>query len=230
MLGDEVMLNLEKIQYVVLDLDNTLIQHDNSIETEHLCGELGIPLDKELENQIKKFWLAHGEFTDNVQMTKEKYYGMIQDNIPRLGELNINGEAILDAMFARPPLALYDGATELLQAVKKRGKKIIALSDWFKEDQIKNLKFLDIYNFFDDVYGWDNSYAKPSKLALEKVIKGLEKESFIMIGDGLKTDVQCANNVGIASIWINEHKQSPGNIIPSITVSSVKEVAELFKN
>ena len=55
-------------------------------------------------------------------------------------------------------------------------------------------------------------------------------EEVMMIGDNLMTDILGANRTGIKNIWINHHKQTADNVIPTYQVDRLKEIIPIIES
>lgn len=223
------MINFSGVQTIIFDLDNTLFMHDFDLEIQQDAKYLNIKDMESFKKDFGKFWDKLTQYAKNTKMTEELFCKLLEENISAIQKENIASKKVLNAIYKRKPIATYNSTFELLNYFKGKGYKIVALSDWFREDQISNLSHLDIADYFDEVYGWDNSFPKPHKKALKKIIGSDEKSKYIMIGDNLHADIECANRVGIQSIWINLKKVKQDKIKPTLEVSSLSEILEIIK-
>ncbi|MCR5260965.1 MAG: HAD-IIIA family hydrolase [Candidatus Gastranaerophilales bacterium] len=92
----------------------------------------------------------------------------------------------------------YDGITELLQILKKKGFKIGILSNKF-DRAVKKLCEDYFFGLYDTAVGESPDVAKkPSADGVNKIIKelGADKSKTVLIGDS-ETDVETAKNAGI---------------------------------
>lgn len=106
---------------------------------------------------------------------------------------------------------LFDGAAELLSKLRRRGKKIYLLSNAQRLFTEPEMRSLDIYERFDDVFlSSDIGYQKPSKKFYMALLQrhGLTPDTCVMIGNDWEADAWGAHNVGMASMYIRT-AQSP---------------------
>lgn len=224
------MVDFSKVDTIILDLDNTLFVHDLEAEIQADINYLNIKNTEQFKKEMKIFWPKVSKVLKGKKITKERFCNAIENLMPILKKENISSDKMLEAICRKTPLDTFNSTVELLKVFKEKWYSIVALTDWFRNDQIKNLVHLNIDEYFDEVYGWDNSFSKPHKMALEKIIKENEKTKYIMIGDNLHADIQCANRVGIQSIWINLYGVKPSSRIkPTLQVSSLTELLEKIK-
>ena len=102
-------------------------------------------------------------------------------------------------------LKLYDGVIDLLESLKKSGKKIYLLSNAQQIFTEYEMKLLKIYTYFDGiVFSSDEGCCKPDSKFYQVVLdryKLNEKES-IMIGNDPITDIKGSYDVGLDSLYI----------------------------
>lgn len=103
-------------------------------------------------------------------------------------------------------IKLYDGVIELMELLKAKNKKIYLLSNAqqiFTEDE---MKYVDIYKYFDGViFSSDQQCKKPSKQFFNSILDkfDLRPDESIMIGNDWKTDIEGAVGAGIDSLYIH---------------------------
>lgn len=222
------MKSFEKVKIVIFDLDNTLFKHDINQETNYYREYFNILEGELFKNEMQDFWSNLCERCKDIKMSEKVFCNMLEEKLTILNKENISSDSFLEAMYARNPIGLIEHSIDILMYLKEKGYIILALSDWFRKDQIKNLKILGIYDFFDEVYGWDNTLPKPNEKALSRIIGNDDKEKYVIIGDNLYTDIKCANNVGISSIWLNSNGKLKDKIVPTIEVKNLKEIRNII--
>ena len=95
--------------------------------------------------------------------------------------------------------------------------ELVVLSNWFRENQEKRLKALDMNKYFVDSYYTDEVLNKPNKEAFIKACGPYKVDECIMIGDNYKIDIEGAINAGLRAILIDpndkyEYKDKIKNI------------------
>jgi putative hydrolase of the HAD superfamily len=111
-------------------------------------------------------------------------------------------------------IRLYDGVIELLEELKKVGKRIFLLSNAqriFSEPEMKTLK---IYDYFDGIlFSSDHGCKKPSPLFYQAVLEQyyLDKKKSIMIGNDPIADIKGAYDLGLSSLYINSNLSPKNN-------------------
>lgn len=106
---------------------------------------------------------------------------------------------------------LFDGAEELLRELRRRGKKVYLLSNAQRLFTEPELRFLGIYELFDDVFiSSDIGFMKPSKQFYTALLQkySLDSKTSVMIGNDWQADAWGAHRNGLASMYIHT-PQSP---------------------
>ena len=116
---------------------------------------------------------------------------------------------------SRDRLLKYDGVDEVLQTLKKRGKKIFLLSNAQRAFTVKELSDCSLTDYFDDIFiSSDCMVKKPDPLFMEKLLKkqSLDKSKCVMIGNDILSDAGVASGSGIRSIFLNTYSLSDRQI------------------
>ena len=125
---------------------------------------------------------------------------------------------------------VVEGAHELMDYLKSKGYKMHMTSNGFHEVQYKKLAACGLKDYFDTIIlSEDAGVNKPSPQYFDYAFKvsGAHKETTLMIGDNLQTDIMGANNVGIDTILFNRWNVEPSPI-PTHTVMTLKEIMEIL--
>lgn len=125
---------------------------------------------------------------------------------------------------------LIDGALDLLEYIKKRGCKIIMLSNGFTELQYKKMSKVGFDKYFDyvilsDVIGKN----KPDPIIFKEAlaISNSIIEDSVMVGDSYLADIQGAMNIGMDQIWYNPQKLE-AEIQPTYMVCRLPDIKSLL--
>lgn len=108
-------------------------------------------------------------------------------------------------------VCLYDGAKELLEELRRQGKRVFLLSNAQRLFTEPELRSLGIYSLFDDVLiSSDVGFMKPSPLFYGALLKkhGLDPHRTVMVGNDWQADAWGAYNNGLSSMYIHT-AQSP---------------------
>lgn len=113
-------------------------------------------------------------------------------------------------------IRLYDGAAELLQALRAGGQGVWLLSNAQRIFTEYELRTLGIDALFDGIYlSSDYGCKKPDRRFFEVLLKerGIAPESAIMIGNDGVCDIQGARAVGLSTLYIRSNI-SPAEPLP----------------
>jgi 2-haloacid dehalogenase len=81
--------------------------------------------------------------------------------------------------------------------------------------------------YIGEVIGWH----KPAPEVVDHIMmkeNWTDKEQVIIIGDSLSSDIQCAQNAGITSIWCNFTAEDQGSYKPDYTVTELLDIKNLL--
>ena len=120
-------------------------------------------------------------------------------------------------------LRLYEGASEVLAELRRRGKKIYLLSNAQSCFTVPELRYLKIYDSFDKVFiSSDVGVKKPSLAFYSKALGKTDPDTCVMIGNDEFADVRGAMGVGIEACYI-QTEQSPSfpRSLPGDRISSL---------
>jgi phosphoglycolate phosphatase len=100
---------------------------------------------------------------------------------------------------------LYDGIEELLSKLKDDKYTLSIATNASNEFAVKTTKYLDIYNYFDYIVGYDDVInPKPDADMIDKTMfdLGFEESNCLLVGDSHK-DLYAAQNANIDAILVN---------------------------
>lgn len=121
---------------------------------------------------------------------------------------------------------LYDGAVELLDFLKKQGKRVCLLSNAQRIFTEYEMRSLGIYDKFDEVYiSSDYQCKKPDIQFYNAIINELHlnKNKTIMIGNDNRCDIEGAKAAGLDTFYIHS------NISPEVEDFSTVKSTYLLK-
>ena len=131
--------------------------------------------------------------------------------------LEINDQ-FLDLCSSKP--GVIDGAHELMEYLHSRGYRIHMTSNGFHEVQYKKLDACSLRPYFDTIILSEDAGAnKPSQQFFDYALRTSqsERETTLMIGDNLQTDIKGALNAGIDAMLFNRWQESVTDCHPSPT-------------
>ena len=144
--------------------------------------------------------------------------------------LEIN-DKFLDNCSSKP--GTVEGAHELMTYLKERGYRLHMTSNGFHEVQYKKLTACGLKDYFDTIILSENAGAnKPSPQYFDYAFKvsGADKETTLMIGDNMETDIMGALGVGIDAMLFNRWNVDTNDYpqTPTFIVNSLKEVMKIL--
>ena len=81
---------------------------------------------------------------------------------------------------------------------KGKGYQNILYTNWFKDVQKGRLRNANLLEYFDEIYGGDFAI-KPNVIGYKKIIKDVNPNETVMIGDNIINDVLVPRSIGITS-------------------------------
>ena len=137
-------------------------------------------------------------------------------------------DQFLDFCASKP--GVVDGAHELMNYLKQKGYRMHMCSNGFHEVQYKKLAACGLKDFFTTIILSEDAGAnKPSPVYFDYALRqsGAQRESTIMIGDNLQTDILGARDAGFDTILFNRWKLEPSDI-PTHTVATLREIMDIL--
>ena len=127
-------------------------------------------------------------------------------------------DVFLDYCSSKP--GVVDGAHELMDFLRSQGYRMHMTSNGFHEVQYKKLAACGLRDYFDTIILSEYAGAnKPSQQFFDYALKvsGTDRETTLMIGDNLNTDILGALNAGIDAMLVNRWNIDAKDIPPTVT-------------
>ena len=132
--------------------------------------------------------------------------------------------------FCSSKSGVVEGAHQLMDYLKRKGYRMHLCSNGFHEVQYKKLTACGLKDYFDTVVlSEDAGFNKPSKQFFDYALKvsGAHKETTIMIGDNLQTDIVGAHDAGFDTILFNRWGVAP-SLVPTHIVATLREIMDIL--
>ena len=140
-------------------------------------------------------------------------------------------DKFLDFCSSKP--GVIEGARDLMDYLKQKGYRIHMCSNGFHEVQYKKLAACGFRDYFDTIIlSEDAGVNKPSPLYFNYAFKVscADRETTLMIGDNLQTDIQGALSAGIDALLFNRWQVSVGEsaVKPTFVVDKLLDIKKLL--
>ncbi len=224
------------IKFVLLDIDDTLFDFGMAERTAlagTLC-EMGILPTEEIIKRYSEINRAHWEMLERGELSRaEVLTGRFDVLFRELGAHKSSAET--QRIYERR-LSLehpfIDGAPELLSELFGKYKLYI-VSNGTAVVQERRICDSGIEKYFDGIFisqlvGAD----KPSREFFDRCfsqIEGFERESAIIVGDSLTSDIQGGKNAGILTCHFNPRGKRRDDITPDYEIKTLTELPQLLE-
>lgn len=204
----------------VFDLYGTLVDINTDEDCEILWEKLSLfykfkgadysplSLKEAYKEKVKK---AQSAITDTKYpdiVIEEVFNDLFKDKNVNVSKDTLYDTAHLFRVLSIKYIKLYDGVIELLELLKKKGKKVYLLSNAQRIFTLYEMKMLNIEKFFDYIlFSSDFKVCKPDILFYNQLLEklNLDKHETIMIGNDYIADIEGAYNFGIDSLYIDSN-------------------------
>ena len=228
----------------LFDLDQTILDFHATEKKalEIVARNNGLTYSEDVYTSFKAFnkslWLR----LEKGEITKQQLFEMRFKELIRLckGEsLGLDPAALNDEFIdtmAKNGIPM-EGALEFIDRIKReiKGARIYIVTNGVTKNALGRIRSTGLDKYLDDVFVSEAmGTVKPEKkyfdLCLEKIAE--PKETCIVIGDSLTSDMQGAKNAGMTSVWfMPEGNAEEAKVMYDIdyTASSFDELFEILK-
>ena len=123
------------------------------------------------------------------------------------------------------------GAQQLLVEARRRGIRIVAVTNNLVDEQEDKLRYTDLRDLFDDlVISEAAGVNKPDARIFEMALRaaGASSDEAIMLGDSWANDVLGAVGAGIPAAWLDRHGSGvPDPAVPVLRLESLEPADEV---
>lgn len=188
------------MKYLIWDFNGTVLDDvDVGIKAENKCIEKYLP---------GRPFLTRDEYLHVFEMPVKKYYDKVGFDWSEHSFEEVGAYWFKWYNALKDEYKIFDGVIDLLEECRNKGIKNILLSSSEINELKKQLKELNIEEYFDEVLAMDNIYGK-SKIEIGKAwIKDKDPKDCLMLGDTLH-DKEVADEMGVDCYLIargHQHK------------------------
>lgn len=125
-----------------------------------------------------------------------------------------------------------ENALELLAYLKEK-YRLCLVTNGFSAIQRNRLKISGLDRVFDDIFiSEELGFEKPSKEFFDKCFEGLsdiKKETAVIIGDSLSSDIKGGKDYGLKTVWFNrKNETSAKDEAPDFTVNDLSDIMNIL--
>ncbi len=226
------------IKFVLLDIDDTLLDFGKAeaAAIRKTFDHIGIPVSDELIRRYSEIndlqWkrLEKGELTRDEVLVHR--FDILFDE---LKIKNVPSEMVQATYEYLLGVGHYfvDGAEELLKALYGKYELYI-VSNGTANVQERRIKSADIGKYFNGIFVSEHiGFEKPRKEFFDSCfaqIPGFDKDSAIIVGDRLSSDILGGINAGVKTCWFNRKNDAPDPEIPAdYEIHSLAELPALLE-
>ncbi|WP_010300192.1 YjjG family noncanonical pyrimidine nucleotidase [Kurthia senegalensis] len=227
---------MKKYTHVLFDIDNTILNFDATEEValSIILEKYGPTLDQERLHRTyqkinRSLWRAY----EKNEMTKEQLLHTRFFETFYIYDIRVDGEALANEyqqLLAKGKDPVI-GAQKVLDTLKNIPKYIV--TNGVQHTQRSRLQNVGWTSYFEAIYiSEEIGYHKPQIEFFDTVFERspeIVKETTLIIGDSLTSDIQGGITAGIDTCWINfHHEENTTAIQPTYTMETLEEVLQLF--
>ena len=181
------------IKRIIFDVDLTLLN------TTKDCYDSYYEYFKN-DNKSREFYSTLEKY-DELDMDYDKNHMLkfINDNL----KLNLSLDNLNDIfnIYRKHGTLMDDEIPYYLDKLSKR-YELVALTKWYRDDQVARLENAGIYKYFKEVYAIENAGIKPDKKAFLSACDNLAPCECLMVGDSIRSDMEVASSLGIHTLLL----------------------------
>ena len=225
-------------KYILLDVDNTLLNFSAAEKVAHKNASLkfNLPISEEnyqLYKKINAKWWKKHELLEYSR--EELVIKRFEEYLPLINANNINPEEFNKCFLNELQYTnvLMDGATELVKFLSSTGATLYIVTNGFYKVQKKRLENLELTKYIKDVFVSENiGYQKPTieffKEVENRIGDSLGGKSLI-VGDSLTSDIQGGMNIGIDTCFFNpDNLEIPSQFKVDYNIQKLLDLVAIF--
>lgn len=223
------------IEWILFDLDNTLIDYDAGEEQAFDQTFLALGFQGDMEDLRRHYRGINAELwaaleagrIDSHSLKTERFRILARERVLSYDAQEV-GEKYLENLAQQHQL--MEGAIDVCSYLS--GKYHLAvITNGFERAQRHRLEAAALTGFFEKVFISEViGHHKPSPEIFSHVLEVLgaqDPRSVLIIGDSLASDIRGGRDAGIMTCWLNrDGAQNQGEIIPDRQIASLTELKE----
>ncbi len=211
-------MNLTKYKYVLLDIDDTLLDFQKS-QNESIVNafkDQGVDITDNMLKSYNELNVAMWKDYEKSLTTTNEIFNTRFQKLSDLYNLGCDGSKVESKFRENLNTSYYfmDGAKEFLEKIRN-DYTLIVVTNGKKETQHSRLKLSGLDRYFKYIIiSEEINTKKPEKEFFEYVLKnveGFKKDEAIIIGDSLSSDIKGGNDFGIDTCFYNPKKITTEN-------------------
>lgn len=224
---------------ILWDLDQTLLDFDRSMDyaIRAVFEQYDLYIDEKIAARYEVINRDHWNRLERGEITKEEVkVGRFRTLLEELGIRHIKPEEIA-ASYQEALGSVYyyiDGAVEVVTRLRELGYHQYVVTNGVNTTQNSKMKLSGFDKLTDGVFVSElMGYPKPMKGYFDACFALLPegtREQSILVGDSLTSDMQGANNAGIAACWFNpQGKEKDIAVRIDYEIRHLKELLEILE-
>ena len=229
--GDEVTAVKKEYKNYVFDLYGTLVDIHTDEENGALWDRFSLYLLSFCREEERKAEAALGSREGPAEIDLMNVFRRLAEHDGAgLTANDLRDTALAFRALSLKKLSVYPHGAEVLQELKRRGNRIILLTNAQACFTIPELKWLGLYDLFDRIFiSGEAGVKKPSPVFYALLAQnGYAPDESVMIGNDAVCDCQGAANAGMDSVFIRSAQSPKGRAVLPPKCKRIKELKELL--
>ncbi|CDE73242.1 haloacid dehalogenase superfamily enzyme subfamily IA [Clostridium sp. CAG:451] len=204
----------------IWDLDGTLLSGDFSTH------EISYFKEKLMGQDIETFLKNKYSYLMEYERTFLRYdTKLLSDFLSLRSGLVIDETVIMgwNEHSKSVPDTIHTGAEEVLSYLQSKGYENILYTNWFKDVQEARLRNANLLEYFSEIYGGELAI-KPNAIGYKKIIKDVNPNEVVMIGDNIVNDVLVPRSIGITTYHYDPLEKSKDKN----KIKTLKKIKEMY--
>ena len=221
-----------KFKRVLFDYDGTILIHKSEMQGKSIGEALGLNEEQceVFAKQLDYFFHNQKFFYMNKKVNYVTYLMAMTHYVPCISEYGLDPEDVDFAICEnnKQQSKLAEGVHETLTYLRDKGYTLCLVTNGFMKQQVDNMKYNGIFDYFENIYTWDDTYAKPDKRFIERVLAGTKPEENVFVGNDLISDIDMANKAGVFSVGFNLTRVEGIDVKPDVEIPTFNTLMKIL--